>query len=341
MSQREPSGPGIPGGPTLGELGEAAILEAVFARLTPGGPDVLVGPGDDTALLRSRGAVLATTDTMVRGRDWRDDWSTAADVGAKAVAQNLADLGAMGGAGTGLLVTLIAPGALPLAWAEDLAGGIAEAADAARVPVIGGDLSSSTEAVVVSVTALGELADGVFAPVLRSGARAGQLLAVSEPLGRAAAGLALLEAADEGRWPGAEAAELAERLVGYHLRPVPDLSQGPVAARAGASALIDISDGLVRDAGRIASASGVRIDLDDTAIAGLAGALAPAVGESLAWECVLAGGEEHSLVGAFDAGQVPAGWTQLGRVGEPGAEGPGVWLRGRRLSGGGWDHFGG
>src|SRR5690606_33509962 len=186
---------------------------AAYAALPTDG--VLVGPGDDTGLLAvGRGAVLATTDTMVRDRDWRDDWSTAQDVGIKVVTQNLADLAAMGGRGTGLLVALVAPVSLPLAWARGLSEGIAHAAGLARVPVLGGDLSSTAgDTVMVAVTALGELGEGIGVPVLRSGARPGDVLAVSGPLGRSGAGLALLEA---GRLEGRDALERA--VLDHHRR---------------------------------------------------------------------------------------------------------------------------
>ncbi len=328
--------------PTLGDVGEAGVLREVFARLASAaqpeaGAQVLVGPGDDTAYLRTGGAVLATTDTMVRGRDWLDRWSSAADVGGKVVAQNLADLAAMGGVGTGLLVTLVAPGDLPVRWATDFTDGIAAAAARAGVPVLGGDLSSSAGAVIVSVTALGEIRGA--GPVLRSGATAGQVIAVSGALGRSAAGLELLRRGDDDRWPAAEVAERAAALVGYHCCPDPDLTQGPIAADAGASAMIDVSDGLVRDAGRIAAASEVMVDLDPQAVDGLVAPLAPVLGAEAALECVLTGGEEHVLLATFEPAAVPAGWTTVGSVVAGGV--PGVWWRGERLQRGGWDHFGG
>ncbi|GAA1143759.1 thiamine-phosphate kinase [Ornithinicoccus hortensis] len=332
--------PGGAQGPTLGELGEDGILRVVFAAFRDeeaAGGRVLVGPGDDTALLATGGAVLATTDTVVAGRDWRDDWSTGRDVGAKVVAQNLADLAAMGGAGTGLLVTLVAPGHTPAAWVEDLTAGIAAAARAARVPVIGGDLSSTEGPVMVSVTALGELT--VARPVLRSGARPGHVLAVAGPVGRSAAGLELLRAG----WDGTTRRD----LVDYHRAPTPDLAAGPAAAAAGASAMIDVSDGLVRDAGRLARASAVLIDLDADAVGAHAAALTPELPEDVALDCVLRGGEEHEMLATFPDGALGAltGWMVIGRVREAGAQGeapaPGVRYRGEPLAGGGWDHFGG
>lgn len=338
-------------GPRLGEVGEAGLLGEIFARLAAAAPegtgsDVLVGPGDDTAYLRTGGAVLATTDTMVRGRDWLDRWSSARDVGGKVVAQNLADLAAMGGAGTGILVTLVAPGDLEVAWALDFTEGLAAAAGRAGVPVLGGDLSSSAGAVMVSVTALGEIPGP--GPVLRSGAAAGEVLAVSGALGRSAAGLELLRRGDSDVWPAAEVADRAAALVGYHCCPDPDLAQGPIAAAAGTSAMIDVSDGLVRDGGRVARASGVRIDLDPDAVAELVAPLAEVLGEAAGLECVLTGGEEHVLLATFDPSMVPSGWTVLGTVsaagealGHAAGQTSGMWWHGEPLTGGGWDHFGG
>lgn len=336
------TGTGRDGG-TLGGRGEEGVLGAVlgaYADLTDDG--VEVGPGDDTALLTvCGGAVLATTDTMVRGRDWLDAWSDPRDVGVKAVTQNLADLASMGGRGTGLLVALVAPGSLPVAWARGLSEGVALAAGRAGVPILGGDLSSSSgDAVMVAVTALGELGEGVDGPVLRSGARAGDVLAVSGPLGRSGAGLALLQ---DGRTDPRD--EQERRLLDHHRRPLTDLAQGVVAARAGATAMIDVSDGLVRDGDRVARASRVVLELREAAVRELAAGLVPAVPAGEALRHVLSGGEEHELLATFPprAG-VPRGWTVLGEVvaataGDP----PGVRCAGERLDprAGGWDHFGG
>ena len=315
-------------GPTLAEVSESELLAGIFPLL-PGGGGVLLGPGDDAALVAAPGgSVVATTDAMVRDRDWRDDWSTGADVGAKTVAQNLADVAAMGAVPTGLLVTLIADPATPLAWVHDFAAGLAEAARDAGAPVVGGDLSSAPPGMlVVSVTALGDLEGR--APVLRSGARAGDVVAVAGSLGRSHAGWRLLERGEGQRAP---------ELVAYHLRPRPAYRQGPLAAKAGARAMLDLSDGLVRDAARVAAASGVGIDLDRRLLQADVATLAAAVGEETAWECVLTGGEEHSLLGCFPAEvQLPEGWRPVGSVGA----GEGVSLDGRPQHGGGWDHFGG
>lgn len=313
-------------GPTLADLGEDGLLSVIFPLL-PGGPGVLLGPGDDTALLSTPGgSVLATTDAMVRGRDWLDEWSTGADVGAKTVAQNLADIAAMGGVPTGLLVTLIADPRTPLAWARDFTQGLARVAAGAGVPVLGGDLSSAPEGVlVVSVTALGECAGRQ--PVCRSGAQAGDVVAVAGSLGHSAAGLLLLQRGQSG---------LAPDLADYHRRPLPPFEQGPLAAQSGATAMIDISDGLGRDAGRVARASGVRIELDETLLRGDVARLQDVLTPDEAWRCVTEGGEEHSLLACFpSAVALPDGWRKIGVV----AAGSGVVLAGQLVTGGGWDHF--
>lgn len=315
-------------GPTLADIGEDELLSTIFPLL-PGGPGVLIGPGDDTAVLSTPGgSVLATTDAMVRGRDWLDEWSSGADVGAKTVAQNLADIAAMGGVPTGLLVTLIADPRTSLAWVRDFTAGLAQAARSAGVPVVGGDLSSAPAGVlVVSVTALGNCEGRQ--PVCRSGAHVGDVLAVCGSLGHSATGLLLLQRGETGRSP-----ELAD----YHRRPRPPYEQGPAAARAGATAMLDISDGLGRDAGRLARASGVRIELDDLQLAEDVASLQQVVSEDDAWRSVLEGGEEHSLLACFPPGAgLPDGWRRIGDV----VAGSGVWLRGEAVLGGGWDHFGG
>ncbi len=313
---------------TLADIGEDELLSTIFPLL-PGGPRVLIGPGDDTAMLGiTSGSVLATTDAMVRGRDWLDTWSSGADVGAKVVAQNLADIAAMGGVPTGLLVTLIADPRTSRAWVRDFTKGLARAARSAGVPVVGGDLSSAPAGVlVVSATALGECEGR--APVLRSGAQVGDVLAVSGSLGHSATGLLLLQRGETDRAP-----ELAE----YHRRPRPPYEQGPAASRAGATAMLDISDGLGRDAGRLARASGVGIHLDDLLLADDVAELAQVVSEDDAWRSVLQGGEEHSLLASFPSGApLPDRWRRIGDV----VAGSGVSLLGEPLEGGGWDHFGG
>lgn len=325
--QRRP-GPLLIEGTALHDLDEEEIL----ARILPSFPRaeaLLVPPGDDAAVLRTDNRTIATTDAVVLGRDWLDEWSSGRDIGHKVIAQNLADIAAMGGRPAGVLVTLVADPAVSIDWVTDLTSGIAEECLTADVSVLGGDLSSAPAGVVmVSVTALGDL---VGEPVLRSGARPGDRVAVAGSLGLSDAGLRLLR---EGR------PEADEEAVQMHRRPRPPLEQGVAAVLAGATAMLDLSDGLLRDADRIARASGVILDLDPTALDDDVHRLAGVLGADTARACVLAGGEEHSLLATFPPGSVPAGWRLIGVVRGLGpGEGPDVLVGGRPEALRGWDHF--
>jgi thiamine-monophosphate kinase len=310
---------------TLADVHEDDLLAEIFPAL-PTRPEVRLGVGDDTALLAvPTGAVLVTTDSMVLGRDFLDEWSDGVDVGRKLVTQNLADVAAMGGYPTAVVVSLMAGHDTTVQWCKDFNSGVARSCSESDVAVVGGDLSSAPRGSrVVSITAMGELAGPM---VLRSGARPGDLVAVSDRLGRSDAGLRLLQ---QGR-PGA-----APELVAFHRRPVCRVAAGPEAAAAGATAMMDISDGLVRDARRIAASSGVRIELCRRLLAPFAAELEAAVGDD-AWACVVSGGEEHTLLACFPTSEhVPEGWTVVGEAGQ----GTGVALDGDELGNGGWDHFG-
>jgi thiamine-monophosphate kinase len=265
-----------------------------------------VGIGDDAAVVSAPDRrVVATTDMLVEGRDFRRDWSGAFDIGAKAAAQNLADVAAMGASATALLIGFATPGDLPVAWAEDLVRGIAEECTRAGAFVVGGDISGA-DSIMIAITALGDL--GGRDPVTRAGARPGDVLAVAGRLGRSAAGLALLEA-------GPPAAEFAG-LVASHRRPRPPYTAGPEAADLGATSMIDISDGLVSDLNHVAQASGVLIDIetarlpDDPDMRSAGAALgAP----WLRW--VLAGGEDHALAATFPPQtRLPDHWPAIGTV---------------------------
>jgi thiamine-monophosphate kinase len=331
----------VTAGRILAEVSEADLLAEIFPFFASS-EALLVGPGDDAALLATGSSTVATTDSMVRGRDWLDEWSGAADVATKLLTQNLADVAAMGARPTAVLVSLVADPRTQVVWAVDFARALGERSSAAGVVVAGGDLSSAPEGVLmVSLTALGDL-DG-RAPVLRSGARVGDTVAVCGTLGRSAAGLALLEngiEADGIEADGIEADGLAAghdgiraACVAHHLRPEAPLEAGPRAADRGATAMIDLSDGLLRDGSRIALASGVCLALDEDLLAADVAELAAVVGDR-ARDCVLAGGEEHSLVATFP-GAPPQGWRAIGRV----QEGKGVTLGGEVQAPRGWDHF--
>lgn len=341
---------------TIGSVSETDLLariiplfgESPFARA-----GVVVPPGDDAAVLAAPGSVVVTTDSMVRGRDWRDDWSSGHDVGLKVVAQNVADVAAMGAVPTGLLVSVAADPETGLDWVIDLTRGIADAAEDARCPVVGGDLSSAPAGVViVALTAFGDLQGR--APVLRSGARAGDVVAVAGSLGWSGAGLALYSSGVEdpisdhtGGRPLDKGDAAASLLMWFHRSPRPPFESGPVAADAGATSMIDLSDGLVRDGGRIATASGVELALDEGTLRSefLAGPIETALGAEAGLREVLSGGEEHSLLATFPEGCVPedphAPWTVIGRVVEAGPEGPRLTVGGAVPSVTGWDHFAG
>ncbi|MFC6008695.1 thiamine-phosphate kinase [Angustibacter luteus] len=318
----------------LSDVGEDGLLRLIFPRL-PVAAATLLGPGDDTAVVAAPdGRVVATTDVLVEGRDFRRDWSSAPDVGWKAAAQNLADVAAMGAVPTALLVGLVAPPELEVAWALGLADGLAAACAGTGAGVVGGDLSSGP-VIVVSVTALGDLQGR--APVLRSGARPGDVVAVAGALGRSGAGWELLEL---GR------GDVAPELVAAHRRPTPPYAAGVAAAVAGATSMLDVSDGLVRDLGRVARASGVTIDLDwNLAADAFARPLWPAntaLGrpETDAMRWVLGGGEDHALAATFPPGvEPPVGFVPVGEVLPRVIGRPDVLLDGEPLDTLGWDHF--
>ena len=194
-----------------------------------------------------RGHVVVSTDLLVEGRHFRRDWVGADDLGRKAAAANLSDVNAMGGTAHSLTVGLAAPADLPAQWALDLADGIAEEAALVGASIVGGDLTTADQ-VVVAITVLGTCD---VAPVLRTGAQPGDVLALAGRQGWAAAGLAVL-----GRGFRSPRA-----LVEAYQRPQPPYAAGPAAAHAGATSMIDVSDGLLADVGHLASGSGVAIDV--------------------------------------------------------------------------------
>lgn len=315
----------------VSELTEEQLLARIFPLL-PVGADTLVPPGDDAAVVAAPdGRFVVTTDVLVEDRHFRRSWSSGEDVGRRAAVQNLADVAAMGARPTSLVVALVIPPDLPASWVDGLARGLAAECTPLGVGVVGGDLSGGP-LVVVSVAAHGDL--GGRAPVLRSGARPGDVVAHAGVAGWSAAGLALLEVGAEN--PDAE-------LVAAYLRPVSPLAAGPAAAAAGATAMLDVSDGLLRDAGRLARASGIEIDLEVAAFAGDLDRLGDAAARlgATVERWVLDGGEDHGLLATFPSGAVlPQGFRAVGRVTDgtlPGVLVDGVAAPARS----GWDHFGG
>lgn len=310
---------------TLADAGEFGLI-AELLRLFPQGEQVLVGPGDDAAVLRIKtGHVVVSTDLMVEGRHFRRDWASAADVGHRAAAQNLSDINAMGGRATSLTIGLAAPADLPVAWALEFAQGFAEECALVGASVVGGDLTRAGE-IVIAVTVIGACTQ---APVVRSGAQVGDVLALTGRQGWAAGGLAVL-----GRGFRSPRA-----LVEAYRRPEPPYDAGLAAAEAGATAMIDVSDGLLADARHVAEDSGVAIDVrrDAFEIPEPLVAVGAAIGaEPISF--ILGGGDDHALLATFPDGAVPDGWTVVGAVvdGDPGS----VTVDGAAYDGPtGWTHF--
>lgn len=290
-----------------------------------GGPSCLLGPGDDAAVVRAAdGRVVASVDLLVEGSHFRRDWSSAEDVGVKAAAQNLADISAMGAVPTALLVGLACPAELRVAWAQEFTAGFDAECAAVGAVLVGGDVSRSPT-LTIAVTALGDLEGRP--PVTRSGAEPGDVVALTGRLGWSAAGLAVLSRGF--RSPA--------QVVAAYRRPAPPYAEGPVAAVSGATAMCDVSDGLVQDLGHIAAASAVQVSID-TARLEVAPRLQD-VGRALNVDplrFLLTGGEDHALVATYpSAKSVPRGWKVIGRVGE----GDGVLVDGAAYPLPGWDSF--
>lgn len=322
----------------VGQLTEADII-AAFAPLLPAGKLTLLGPGDDCAEIKApTGKFLVTTDVLAENQHFRTDWSTAEQIGARAAAQNLADVAAMGAVPTALVVSLVLPEEVELDWVLGLVSGLARVVEPTGAGIVGGDLTRG-DRIVIAVTAHGSSAGK---PVLRSGARPGDTLAVVGTLGRSAAGYAALEqGAVSPKLQGAEVPYPFTEPVAVYRTPLPPLAAGPLAAGRGATAMMDLSDGLVIDGGRLAAASEVHLNLtleglqDDVAALQAAG---QALGvDPLQW--VLYGGEDHGLLVTFPPFVlVREPFRMIGVVSAARGEKTQVTLEGTPLDGG-FDHF--
>jgi thiamine-monophosphate kinase len=295
---------------TIGSLGENESLKRTIARLSAS-DFALVGPGDDAAVISAPDArFVVTTDTLIENHDFKLNWSSGYDLGWKAIASNLADVAAMGATPTALVVAVTAPPETQVSWLESFADGLREACEqlAPGCGVVGGDLAASNQ-VMVSVAAHGTL-EGRD-PVLRSGAKVGDVIAVAGTLGKAAAGLALLQSENT------DAISAYDNLVNIQLRPNPPISSGVTAAITGATAMLDVSDGLAKDASRIAKASNVSIQIDPLMLQGFEAVLeeaARAIGSSES-DWVLFGGEDHALLATFPTdAELPREFKPIGVV---------------------------
>jgi thiamine-monophosphate kinase len=327
---------------------EKRLIE-IIRRAAARGPGVRVGIGDDCAVLEPSAGrpLLATTDLLIEDVHFRRRWAEPADLGWKSLAVNLSDIAAMGGRPRWALVALACPEDTSVEEAEAFFEGALGLASEHEVAVVGGDTTASPRGWIVNVTLLGE---ATRAPVLRSTARPGDVIAVTGSLGRSAAGLALLEL---GATPVGVSADTLADLTAAHLRPRPRVGEGRwLAAAGGVTAMIDLSDGLATDLGHIAEESGVgaRVGLERVPVHAGMRAVASTLGrEALAW--ATGGGEDYELLltcepGAFPRladGLLAATGTRLTAVGEVARAGDGVRYTdaaGREVAvGPGFEHF--
>jgi thiamine-monophosphate kinase len=332
---------------TLAELGERGLIARLRRQLPPPGPEVLVGIGDDAAAVTwGAETLLLTTDTLLEGVHFRRSTATLRDIGAKAIAVNVSDIAAMGGEPRYALLALALPPSLAVTELDELYAGVHDMARQHGVTLVGGDTCATPGGVVLSVTLVGRV-DG--APLRRSGARPGDAIMVSGTLGASAAGLAVLE-----RGPGALPPAVVDAVVRPHRVPTPRVAESRLIRTSGwATAMIDLSDGLVTDLGHVAAESrvGARIDVDGIPMSEATRAVARALGaDPLAW--ALSGGEDYELL--FTAAADRAGdlaravtnrtGTPVHRIGEVRPLGEGVRFLDRdgrpHAVEPGFDHFG-
>ena len=320
----------------MAEIGEQGLIERLRARVPEAPSWVTIGIGDDAAVLEpARGELdVLTTDGLVEGVHFRRDWSAASTIGHKALAVNLSDLAAMGASPRAALLSLALPADLPLEDFDGLLDGFLALARDARVPLVGGNITRSPGPLMLDVTLVGSARRRRV--LTRRGARDGDELYVTGALGGAATGLAWLEATDaEGR-PSARATlapTLAACLDRYE-RPTPRIRTGlSVARNRGASACVDLSDGLADAVRQLARASGLGAVVNAALLPVDEGTAdwAQALGQ-VAAHAALAGGEDYELLfavpprkrrrfhGAVAAGgDVPV--TRIGRL----TKAPGLW----------------
>jgi thiamine-monophosphate kinase len=278
-------------------LAERRLIQRIRQDAAPDS-GVIVGIGDDCAVLQptSGSRLLATTDLLLEDIHFRRRYAQPADIGWKSLAVNLSDIASMGGRPRWALVALACAADTTLGEAEAFYEGARALATRHGVTIVGGDTTASPAGWLVNVTLLGE----AVAPLLRSGARPGDVIAVTGPLGRSAAGLAVLAL------PGAPArvdAALLADVTGAHLRPVPRVAEGQwLGAAGGVTAMIDLSDGLATDLAHIADESGARcrVEIERLPVAPSTREVARAVdADALAW--ATGGGEDYELLLTCDA----------------------------------------
>lgn len=291
----------------VAQIGEGALIAAlgeIFGEVQnlKNQKNLLFGIGDDGAVLApSELATVATMDLAVEDVHFKTDWSTAKQIGAKVAVANIADIYAMGGEPHFLLVGISLTGQEEVEWVLDLARGIADEAKKVGAQVIGGDTVRG-EKITIAITALGNTS----APIYRSGAKVGDQLVISGLPGASAAGLALLKA---------DKRELFPEIVNAHLQPSVDGKRAHALISAGATAMCDLSDGLLVDVTRISEASGVgiKINLDHLNLSSLTEAGTSLAVDPMSW--VLTSGEEHLFIATLPASAaLPEGVLRIGEV---------------------------
>lgn len=312
---------------TLATLGENEALKRTVSRLKKS-ENTIVGSGDDAAVVKtSNDRFVVTTDTMIEGNDFKTEWSSAFDLGWKAVATNISDVAAMGAQPTALVVALAVPKETEITWLEQFADGLQAAVNhfCPNAEIVGGDLAQSNQ-IVIAVTAHGDLEGRE--PILRTGAKPGDILAVAGTLGQAACGLSLLQSGN------ADAISAYDDWVNIQKRPMPPIQSGIEATNA--TSMLDISDGLAKDAARISKASSVKLTINKQALDGYCARLDDVAArlEVNALDWVLFGGEDHSLLATFpEDATIPRSFKPIGKV----EAGEGVYLDDAELPERGWD----
>jgi thiamine-monophosphate kinase len=329
------------------ELSEDQLIEAIARVLSGEEPGVVVGIGDDAAVVRpGSGQTVLTTDLLVEGIHFERGTISARDLGAKAITVNVSDIAAMAASPRYAVVALAIPGDVEAAWVIELYGGMRDVCSEHAVCLVGGD-TNRAELVVLSVTVVGEVAPG--RALMRSGARIGDAIVVTGSLGGAAGGLAL------SRAPGASSLlsrPWARALLEAFERPIARVGEAQVLARAGATAMMDLSDGLAKDLSRLCRASGVgsRVHIANVPVAPPLAAAADALSVD-PLELAMSGGEDYELLATMPPTAVKAAGrelrsgfgvslTQIGEI----VEGAGMITVGpggeeRTLGPAGWDHF--
>jgi thiamine-monophosphate kinase len=330
------------------EQSEVELVRAIRRVLSGQAPGVVVGVGDDAAVVEpGMYQGVLTTDLLIEGVHFELGSTAPHDLGHKAVTVNVSDVAAMGAVPRYGLASVGLPASVESAWVMELYGGMREAADEYGMALVGGDTSGSDRA-IVAMTVYGQVNAGKA--VTRSGARPGDVLVVTGSLGGSAGGLRIARAAPDAQ-KDLLSTDWGRDLMSRHERPVARVGEGQTLAGAGATAMIDLSDGLPLDLARVCEDSevGARIRLPDIPLAPGLVDLAEAIGDD-PYDLALHGGEDYELLAALPPGSVDGArkdlmdryHTRLTTIGEI-TEGPGVVaVQGDRespLEAKGWDHF--